>query len=389
MRQLKLILFFCILPLLLFSQKKEEKAYYDQLFQQANTLINTYQFRKAQDILSECYINYPENIQYLSKIAYCNFQLGRYKDAKLFYGEILKLDSINTTARSGLGRIYEREANYVKAKEQYAILIEIDSTNAYYHKRNAYMALRLGDPIAAIYAFSQAFVLNEYDIEVIDQLSTIYLTLGDLEATETMLKKGLEQDAQNIKLLQTKARLNQKRKEHETVIEAIEAIMIQGDTSTYYQMMLGVAYLHVDSTEKAIVHLQAIIDRKKDTEHTHHYLGLAYRQQQELDKSVEHFEQAIELAISPKIETYHSDLASTLEAQYQYKQAAQHFAEAFGYSKNQEYLFHQARNYDLYYKDKSIALKYYKKYLATNDKKYKEYTTQRIEQLKEIVHFQK
>lgn len=84
-----------------------------------------------------------------------------------------------------------------------------------------------------------------------------------------------------------------KRKEHETVIEAIEAIMIQGDTSTYYQMMLGVAYLHVDSTEKAIVHLQAIIDRKKDTEHTHHYLGLAYRQQQELDKSVEQLKEIV------------------------------------------------------------------------------------------------
>ena len=151
--------------------------------------------------------------------------------------------------------------------------------------------------------------------------------------------------------------------------------------------MIGVAYLDVDSIDQAIFHLESIIEREKDTEHTHHYLGLAYREKEMHDKSIEHFERAIKKGISPKIDIYHSDLAAVLELEYDYKAAAQHFEKAYEYKGKKEYLFHQARNYDLYYKDKKIALKYYKKYLATNDEKYKDYTKQRIEQLKEIVHF--
>ena len=373
----------------LFAQDMDEKRrIYDQKFQEAMEFINAFQFKKAQALLSECYIEYPNDVQYLSKLAYCYFQSGRYKDAKMFYQAVLKEDSINTNAISSLGAIFERESNYRQAKLQYESLLSIDSTNAYYFKRNGYMALRLGDPIHAIASFLKAHYLSENDIEVIDQLITIYLALGELDYAEELLTKGLRLDARNIKLLHNKARLNQKRKNHEAVIEAVEAAMQQGDTTNYYQMMLGVAYLRVDSIDKAILNLEAIVKREKDTEHTHHYLGLAYREKKNIDKSIEHLEMAIELAKSPKLDTYHSDLATVLESDYQYKSAAKHFDKAFEYSGKEAYLFHLARNYDLYYKDKKIALKYYKKYLASNHQDYKDYTKQRIEQLKEIVHFQ-
>lgn len=368
---------------------QDKATVYQKKFQEAMELMNAFQFKKAQDLLSECYIEYPENVHYLSKLAYCYFQSGRYKDARLFYQEVLKNDSLNTNAISTLGAIYERETNFAAAKKQYERLITIDTSNAYYFKRNGYMALRLGQAIPAIAYFLKAHEISESDIEVLDQLITIYLSMGELEFAERLLEKGLHLDAKNIKLLHNKARLNQKRKEHDQVIEAIELAMEQGDTSNYFQMMIGVAYLHVDSIDQAIFHLEAIVAREKDTEHTHHYLGLAYREKGEKEKSIIHLEKAIELGISPKIDIYHSDLAAVFETKYQYKKAAQHFEKAFEYKKKEEYLFHQARNCDLYYKDKKIALKYYKRYLATNDKKYKEYTTQRIEQLKEIVHFQK
>jgi tetratricopeptide (TPR) repeat protein len=389
MKGLLTALFLIIFYTLGWAQEEAEKrAVYDQKFQEAMELMNAFQFKQAQDLLSQCYIEYPNDVQYLSKLAYCYFQSGRYKDSRMFYGEVLKNDSLNTNAISTLGSIYERESNYPQAQKQYQKLIEIDSTNSYYFKRAGYTALRLGNVLAGIGYFLRAHDISEHDIEVIDQLVTIYLSLGELDYAETLLKKGLYLDAKNIKLLHNKARLNQKRKNHEAVIEAIEAAMEQGDTSNYYQMMIGVAYLQVDSVDKSIFHLESIVAREKDTEHTHHYLGLAYREKREIDKSIEHLKKAIELGISTKIDIYHSDLGSILETEYQYKEAAHHFEKALEYTGKAEYLFHLARNCDLYYKDKKIALKYYKRYLATSDKKYKDYTQQRIEQLKEIVHFQ-
>lgn len=361
----------------------------DQKYQQAQEYINAFQFEKAQRLLNECYIKDEDNLDYILKLAYCNFQSGRYPDAKLFYREALKLDSLNTVAISSLGSIFERELNYQAAYDQYQRLIEIDTTNSYYFKKNGFTALRLGRPLVSIAYFLKAHELNSNDVEAIDQLSSIYLAIDQLEYAEKMIFKGLSIDPNNIKLRYNKARLAQKNKDYPTVIYNIQRAMVQGDTSDYYQMMLGVAYLQTDSLDQAIFHLNEIINRKKDNEYTHHYLGLAYRDKGETEKSVEHFEQAIEQGLSPKMATFQADLASIHSENNQYKSAYDHYQKAYEYSGEAEYLFQTARSADQYYKDKNIALRYYQKYLKTKDKKFRQYTLDRIKQLKEIIHFQK
>ena len=233
------------------------------------------------------------------------------------------------------------------------------------------MALRVDKPLEALTHFSRAYRLNDKDLEVIDMMCSIYLALGAFEPVEGLLQEGLNLDSKNIKLLQTKARLMQKLKDHEAVVEAIEKTMVQGDTSDYYQMMIGVAYLKIDSVDKAIEHLGAIVERGEDSEHTHHYLGLAYLEKEALDSSAVHLEKAAEMGISEKMGTYHADLARVKQLQYKYKDAINHFEEAYAYSDDPEHLFHMARNCDLYYKDKRIANKYYQRYLATGNDKFK------------------
>ena len=94
------------------AQSADADTDLEQKYQQALAYISAFQFDKAQRILNECYIKDEDNIDYILKIAYCNFQSGRYPDAKLFYQTALKLDSMNTVAISSLGYIYERELNY-------------------------------------------------------------------------------------------------------------------------------------------------------------------------------------------------------------------------------------------------------------------------------------
>lgn len=359
-----------------------------RLYIEALDHISAYQFDSALGILSECYIREPENIDYLSRIAYCHTQLGRFRDAKMYYNKILKLDSLNTIAISSLGSLYEKELNYVKAWEYYGSLIEIDTSNSYYFKRNGYLALRVDKPLEALGHFLRAHRLNDKDLEVIDMLCSIYLALNTYVPVENLLQKGLNLDGKNIKLLQTQARLRQKRNDHAGVVESIEKTMVQGDTSDYYQMMLGVAYLKIDSVAKSIEHLTAIVERGEGTEHTHHYLGLAYLEREEFDSSTMHLEKAIELGISQKMGTYHADLGQVMQTQYKYKKAIAHYEQAYAYSEDPEHLFLLARNCDLYYKDKRIANKYYRRYLATGDGKFRQYTNDRLKQLREIIHFQ-
>ena len=357
-------------------------------YEQALERLNNYQYDRALDLLSACYKEYANDPAYLSRLAYCYFQLGRYPDAKLFYNSILKLDSTNTQAISSLGSIFEKENNQREALRYYVYWASLDSNSSFAFKRSGFTAIRSGLGMEGILFFLKAHELNPADIETIDQLSTLYLQSEQLDYAEQVLQKGLNIDPNNIRLLQNKARLFSKRKDYPTVIQAIEKTMAQGDTSEYYQMMIGVAYLQLDSLDKGIFNLEEIMRRKEDTEHTHQYLGLAYRKKGDTKKSIEHFEKAIQKGISEKIDSYYADLGAIYESQSSYRKAIEQYQKAQEYRSKPEYVFFVARNHDLAYKDKRRALKLYEQYLATKDPEFKGYAEQRILQLKEIIHQQ-
>lgn len=67
------------------------------------------------------------------------------------------------------------------------------------------------------------------------------------------------------------------------------------------------------------------------------------------------------MGISEKMGLYHADLGKILEKDYQYKAALEQYQEAYAFTNDPEHLFFMARTSDLYYKDKRIAQKYYKK----------------------------
>lgn len=361
----------------------------DQQFVEAQQFIQSFQFDQAINVLTDCLHHDGANQKYQQQIAYCYLQTGRYQDATWFYQSILKKDPGNLNALSSLGSIAERIGNYQQAEQHYEALLAIDSTNAYYYKRAAFAALQLNAPLKAVGRFLQAHALAPNDLETIDQLSDLYLKFEQLEYAEQILQKGLVLDAHNIRLLQNKARLAQKQKDYPTIIEAIQQTMLLGDSAKYYQMMIGVAYLQIDSLDQGIYHLERLIARQADSEYSHHYLGLAYQQKGDPGKSAFHFEKAIEMGIADKQFLFHADYARLLKDQGAYRLAIEHYQKAYAYEEKPEYLFHLARCHDLAFADKRPAERYYQKYLNSGHQTFQAYATQRLEALKEVIHFQK
>lgn len=67
------------------------------------------------------------------------------------------------------------------------------------------------------------------------------------------------------------------------------------------------------------------------------------------------------------------------------------FQAAYKSSRNKILLYHLARNYDSYYKNKKTDLLYYEKYLATYDSannNYQEYSKYMVSELQKIFHFE-
>lgn len=315
--------------------------------------------------------------------------MGRYQDARLYYREVLRQDSTQTHALYSLATIESQVRNYHKADDHYRQLLQLDTSNAFYYKRAAFTSLRTDDILRAIDLFHQAYQLNRKDMEVVDQLSTIYLSLGQLGAAEKLLIEGLNQAPNNIHLLQNLARLKQKKAEHTEVISAIERTLALGDTTDYYQMMLGVAYLKIDSLDQGIQHLQAIVDRKADVEKTHYYLGLAFFYKKDFAQAEIHFLEAINRGISPKLGDYYEDLARVKLQQSDRPQAIQYYKKALDYKEDPETVYLLANQTDVYYRDKRIALRYYQQYLNSRDSTYRADAEKRVKHLKEVVHLQR
>ena len=87
--------------------------------------------------------------------------------------------------------------------------------------------------------------------------------------------------------------------------------------------------------------------------------------------------------MSENITQYYVQLAASYENVGDFKSAIKYYKAAYETSKKDILLYHLGRNYDVYYKDKSTAIAYFKRYLDSDDtiKLAKEYTRSRLNEL--------
>ncbi|MDB4728329.1 hypothetical protein OAF63_06020 [Saprospiraceae bacterium] len=387
MKTYYLVFLFLSLSIYIFGQEKIE---YDtqEKYNEAIQYIGNFKFDQALKSLSFCYIKDEKNIDYASKMAFCYYQLGNYKDAKIFFNHVLKLDTINASAINYLGLISEKEYDFSKAQNYYEQLIQIDSTNSYYFKQNAFMAVRTGRPLWAVYYFEKARKINRFDIVTLFELSKLYLQLKDLAQAEEILNWALQVDSTNIKILQSTAQLKYDLKNFEATSQFVQKMMEYGDSTVYFLKLLGYSLVNLDKYEAAVEVLIPALSKVKDKEIVHYYLAAAYNGLEDFLRAEEHYHLAIKAGISINIPVYYSNLASLFEDKKQYKKAIESYKKAYDFNPKPEYLFHIAKNSDNYYRDKKICMRWYQKYLDTKDKKFRQYSLDRIAQLKEIIHFQ-
>ncbi len=361
----------------------------DEHYKLGMKALNNYQYQKALDHFFECNRSDYDNQDYLQKLALCYMRLGDYTEAKFSYNALLKKDSSNVNAWSNLGSIYEKELNYSKASNCYQELLMIDSTNSYYFRQNAFMALRMKSPLLALAHFDRAHELNEKDLVVINEYSSLLLGIKQPKAAEKIIDKGLKFSPNNLKLLYTKADILYQKKDYENIITTIQQVMSMRDTAQYYQKMIGASYLHLEQYDSSIYHLEEVVKRGQESDLTYYQLALAYRGKENIPESEKHYELAIKKGISENVGMYYKNLALLLDEQKKYKAGIAAWKKAIEYSPKKEvYLFYLAQDCDNYYKDKKIARRYYRKYYATKHTQYREYVRERIQYLNGIIHQQ-
>lgn len=216
------------------------------------------------------------NVPAALQLAYAQQRTGDWAEAKRQYESLLQRRPTLAEALNQLALLSEREANYTKALGLYRRLLAQDSTNAYFMKQVGYQYIRLNQPKAATPFYQKAFRRNGKDLEAIAELARLYLDDGKKDQLAGgLLNLGLKLDPNSVRMLQLDSRLNYRIGAFDGVIRNIEKTMALGDTTSYYQRLLGTAYYQMDSLDKSVRTFERLLKLGEDTEPVHAGLATA------------------------------------------------------------------------------------------------------------------
>ncbi len=353
--------------------------------------MQSFRFDEALRHFFECQREEPHNPDYLSKTGYCYYQLGNLAEAKVYFNSVLKQDSNHVSTLNYLVNIEEQMLNYRAAFKNMQRLIELDSTNSYYHRSAGNIAEKMSEPLVALYHYVKANKLNPNDQSALLSLCKLYVSLDQLEIADTLLDRALWKQPGNLLLLYSSAEINYRLRVFEQVLPPMFKALEMGDTNLAYLPLLPFSLSQLDSCEAALPWFEYILERKNPTEQMHYFMGFCYQKQGEFTLSLEHFNKAIEQGISPNIGTYYQRIGDVNSAKKDYRKSVEAYETALAYKAADPVIhFHLAVGYDhLYTKKKQKPLRLYKQYIATKDTAFPDFMAYAKQRVKELEYYEK
>lgn len=316
------------------------------------------------------------------------YRLGDIPKARDLFLKLEKKDTLNKLAYTQLATIYEQQNNTPKAIKYYMKLNEMFPDNAIYYRKLAqqYYSARLF--IDAFKYYGEAHKRNPRDLFTIKGISEMFLNNKQYNEADSMLIAGIAMDTLNINFHQLLATSKYKQKDYDSTVYYLKRIRGRVDLSPYFNKMMGYSLIQIDSFERSIPYLFKSITDHGHNEHSHYYLATAYSKLDSTSFALHHYQEALSEGISKNVDLYHRNLAKIYNEENKLKEAISHYQDAYKYGEDPLVLFYLARASDIYYKDKSIAIRYYSRFIKSgyDHAEYVDYSKQRRTYLKELKH---
>jgi tetratricopeptide (TPR) repeat protein len=339
-----------------------------------------FQFEKALIVLDAVD---GQTMDILLRMGECFVRLGTSQKAIHPFERVLEMDSLNVTALNHLAQLYARNEDFGKALTACKRLIYIDSQNSYYYRLAGTMASHLDDLKAAMSLFRKSLSLNPADMQASLGLCNLLMKMEAYDSVDSIAGRALITDSTFKPMLLISARSAFEQGHYETVVPKINYLLEHSDTTALYARMLGMSYFHLGEYYNVIACMTYLLTHRHDYDWIYYYMGVATRELGDAASSIIWFKLAVDKSISRNTVVYYSQLGQSYELEGDYQGAIKAYRAAYNSSKDGILLYHLARTYDLYYKDKTTALAYYEKYLESDDtiRKAREYARSRMQDM--------
>ena len=373
-------------------------------YQLGTAFLNLMKYRKALIHFSKAVRSDAQNTDYLFMLANVDELMGRPILAKYFYDRVLKIDSTFYMAKLKLANVLMDIKNYIKAAKLYGELAEKDSLNDYLIRRLSICKIKNRDTTTALNLLNRIYKAGTYNSKSALLLAKIYFSKEEYDSAITVMNAALKRDKMDMELNRFAAEVYFKLKRYRSAITKYLQSVTFGDSTAEVYQKLGLSYYSLanagslkkgESSEKflenAFETLTISVELDGKNPITAMYLGLIYKDRKDYKSAIKYFEKALNLIYPSYLDVLYINLGASYDLAGNLKNAIEAYREARKYAPDKpELLFYLASAYDRFYKDKNVAIKYYRKFLSEqkdSDIKLVNYAKDRIERLKEIIHF--
>ncbi len=317
-----------------------------------------------------------------------SYRLGIMAKAKSYFHKIENDPVLYKNAAIQLATIYEQQDNIPKAIKYNRKLRDSFPDNPIYHRKIGNLFMKASLPREAFLSYAEALKLNPDDVLTIRSISEIFVNNAQYEEADSLLNHGLSIDSTNVGLSLLLARNYYKQRLYDSTVVVMDGLRRTIDFSNYYNKMFGYALLQIDSIDQSIYYLEKSLVNEGDPEYAHYYLGNAYEMKGDMEAAIFHLGKAVETGTSQGLKTHYRNLARILYNEGKLRQAIDAYEWAYRYEDDPALLFYLGRASDTYYKDKSIAIHYYQRYIRSKDTndEFKRYAKERSGYLREMQH---
>lgn len=310
---------------------------------------------------------------------------GDTKKAIQYYSVIIEKDSLNYLLLYKLGKLYAKIEQFNKANLLFDKLIEVDSNNASYLYQKALLQTNIYERANL---FLKVFKIDSLHTRSMFHLARFFKTIRDKDSARLFINKALAINPNNTKFLPLKINDLYRQKKYNLALHCALQLDSLSPNNLFAKQRIGLSYWKLKNYDKAKKYLRNAIRIDREEKNSYYYLGLIHKDLKDYKMAKLYFKQAI-YHEKPDIDNEYYHLGIIAQQEENPTDAIKYFKKSFENNhRNYIALFELAVMSDLYYKDKSIALQYYKKYIERFLNKNKEndaYVRKRIKEIEETL----
>jgi tetratricopeptide (TPR) repeat protein len=344
----------------------------------------TQRYADAAQYLKSIYGEEVNDFKILSQIGYCFLMAGNNVEAEKFYSKAYIMQPQNLPILFSLGSINTKRGNSEKAKLYYGEIVKIDSNNFNVYKLLANLYPMPTDSMKLIYLL-KANQINPLEGDVAADLAEVHSAYQRYEKAYNVLDIAIKGDSDNLVLQRAKLPIANQLKKYSEVIASGEKLLKDGADAGVIKDVAK-AYYYTKKYQKAIDLFKLLELAAMQNEATLYYTSLSYRALKNYPQAAIYTRKTIDEAISPNTSSYYSLLGLVYEENNQLALASAAYKKGLQFKATATLYYRLAVFYDTRLKQEKNALKYYNLYLKskpslTDDKEEIKFSKDRIAQL--------